>query len=69
MEQQKISKETAKAISAGSSFSGSILLGYFGGDWVGSHLGWGDWGVIGGTLLGFVVGNWLVFRILLSSKK
>ncbi len=64
----KISKEAAKAISAGSTFSGTIIFGYFLGDLGDRFLGWGQWGPIGGVSIGFIIGNWLLFRILLSSE-
>lgn len=65
---KKISKEAAKAISAGSSFSGSLLVGYFGGEFASRHWELGHWGTIIGTLAGFLVGNWIIFKILLDSK-
>lgn len=57
------------AVSAGSSFFGSIISGYFLGSFLDPRLGTGIVLTIVGTILGFVLGNLMVFKILLEIKK
>lgn len=57
------------AISAGSSFFGSIISGYFLGTFLDSILATNQVMTIIGTILGFVAGNLLVFKILMVIRK
>jgi len=65
----RLSPEAVKAIGAGSSFFGCSLGGFLLGRLFSFWLNIAIWPVIAGTLIGFVAGNWAVYKIFMESKK
>jgi len=65
---RRLSPEAAKAISAGSSFSGCCIAGFFMGKIIAIWYPNNTAILIVCTVLGFLAGNWAVYKILMDSK-
>jgi len=64
----KLSKEAARAISAGSSFFGILFGGFLLGKLFETLFVIYPYGSIAGTIVGFILGNFSIYKILLVSK-
>jgi F0F1-type ATP synthase assembly protein I len=59
---QPMASKKGQVFVTGFEMAVGVLLGYFGGQWIGNKFGWQPWASLIGAALGFIAGAYLMIK-------